>query len=128
MCDNGRMGLSGNASNRQTPGYAEARASVSVERDAAGRLSGARMPLIFGIVVAGVAMLVIFFGAWAVSVDASSQDRQLSFGMADLGAGSGAEASAPSPGAGPASVEFEQAGTSADTWWGGTLLLACPFH
>ncbi len=85
-----------------------------------------RVPLIFAVVVAAVAALVIFFGAWAVSVNASSPDRELSFVGPSLNAGS--EAGSRAIDAQSASAESGSAGTLAETWWGDALIVVCPFH
>ena len=86
------------------------------------------VPVSFAIVVAGLVALFIFFGAWAVSADAADHDRELSFALGNSGASFGVN---------PLASEIEDGGTaktttdgesSADTWWGSTLLVACPLH
>ena len=78
--------------------------------------------------MAGLIALFIFFGAWAVSADAADHDRELSFALGN---------SAASFGVNPLASEIVDEGTtktttddasSADTWWGSTLLIACPLH
>ena len=86
------------------------------------------VPVSFAIVVAGLVALFIFFGAWAVSADAADHDRELSFALGNSGASFGVN---PLPSeiankeAAPATADGE---SFADTWWGSTLLVACPLH
>ena len=86
------------------------------------------VPVSFAIVVVGLIALIIFFGAWAVSADAADHDRELSFALGNTGASFGVN---------PVPSEIEVLGTAeataadgsfADTWWGSTLLIACPLH
>ena len=86
------------------------------------------IPVSFAIVVAGLIALFIFFGAWAVSTDAAEHDRELSFALGNSGAGFGVNPLASvveNEGKAKAANEVE---SSADTWWGSTLLIACPLH
>ena len=97
--------------------------------DAQGR--GTRrlpVPVSFAIVVAGLIALFIFFGAWAVSADASSRERDLSFAVGNAGSGFGVNPVPSESSAGAVSGDAADAGTSADSWWGRTLLVACPLH
>ncbi len=81
----------------------------------AGRIP---VPVPFILVVSAVVFLLIFFGAWAVSVDAASQGRSLSL---EFAGGVEPEASA------AASSRAASAGDGGE-WWEKTLLKACPFH
>ena len=86
------------------------------------------IPVSFAIVVAGLIALFIFFGAWAVSADAAEHDRELSFALGNSGASFGVNPLASgveNEGTAKAASEVE---SSADTWWGSTLLIACPLH
>jgi hypothetical protein len=69
------------------------------------------------VVVSVVIALFIFFGAWAVSVDASSTGREFSLGF-------GATASTGDP---AQTLDGDHTDAS-DSWWGNGLLKACPFH
>ena len=79
------------------------------------------VPVTFLVVIASVVFLMIFFSAWAVSADSDGKGRALSFGF-----GGGATAS------NTTALNSGQIGpdgeTSEDSWWGGALLKACPFH
>ena len=85
------------------------------------------IPVSFAIVVSVIIAVFIFFGAWAVSVDAANHDRELSFAVGNTG---------PSFGVNPLpSQKYDRVtssattdGGSADTWWGRSLLMACPLH
>ncbi len=84
------------------------------------------VPLSFVLVMAGTVALLIFFGAWAVSADADSRERGLSFAIAGTGSGSGI--------LNPETVQGEEVGQPgdiggyADAWWGKALIRACPLH
>ena len=89
------------------------------------------VPLTFLIVLVLMILLTVFFGAWAVSVDADSQEGVFALGAA-VGAGS-SPSQADSDGplretANGAPANQEDAQSAADTWWGGALLKACPLH
>ncbi len=84
------------------------------------------MPVSFAIVVAGLVALFIFFGAWAVSVDAANQEEGLSFAVGNAGFGVNPVPSESSDAAAPG--DPLDAESSADSWWGRTLLVACPLH
>ena len=87
------------------------------------------MPAIFIIVVSGVVFLMIFFGAWAISVDAADQGRELTFGAVASGAALQLSSDDyPQPGKAGGLAAVEPGDSKADTWWGDALLLACPFH
>ena len=72
----------------------------------------------FFVVVASVIFLIIFFGAWAVSADASEGGRSFSFGFVS---GNTTSATAPN------SADGDHTNAE-DSWWGGAFLKACPFH
>ncbi len=84
------------------------------------------VPVSFAIVVAGLVALFIFFGAWAVSVDAAKHEGELSFAVGNAGFGVNPVPSESSVDA--ASSDAADAESSADSWWGRTLLVACPLH
>ena len=89
---------------------------------------GIPIPVPFLIAVVLVVALLIFFGAWAVSADAERLDRTLSFGLsggAYPGPGS-ARLERPSPSLAPA--DTGAGGSAVDTWWGRSLIAACPLH
>ena len=86
------------------------------------------VPLSFVLVTAATIALLIFFGAWAVSADAASRDRELSFAIASNSSGLGL---------GPLNSEAAQrqvAGQQddiegyAEAWWGKALIKVCPLH
>ena len=85
------------------------------------------LPVSFMIVLSMLIALFIFFGAWAVTVDAANHDRELSFAIGNnvsLGVN-------PLPvlqNIQSASAQVEESQSAADTWWGSSLLLACPLH
>ena len=76
------------------------------------------IPMSFIVVVASVILLIIFFGAWAVSADASEGGRSLSFGFVS---GNTTSATALNSADGDHS-------NAEDSWWGDAFLKACPFH
>lgn len=90
-------------------------------------LNRVSLPVSFVIVVAMLIALFVFFGAWAVTVDAANHDRSLSFeignsvslGVNPLPARSNTLAT---------EARSEGSQSAADTWWGSSLLLACPLH
>ena len=87
------------------------------------------VPIPFVVVVVGLIALFVFFGAWAVSVDAANHERELSFAFASNNSGFGTSPSNPSGATGqtaPAQVAYS--GSVADTWWGKSLIIACPLH
>ena len=74
-------------------------------------------PVSFAIVVAGLIALFIFFGAWAVSVDAAEHDRELSFALGNAGSSFGVNP-LPSETNDQATAKATNGdGSSADTWW-----------
>lgn len=85
------------------------------------------VPVAFMAVIAVIIALFIFFGAWAVSVDAANHERDLSFAIG------GNTSFGVNPVPQRESIPYEAAstrdsGSAADTWWGNSLLLACPLH
>ena len=86
------------------------------------------VPVSFAIVVAGLIALFIFFGAWAVSVDAANHEVGLSFAVGNAGSGFGVNPVPSESSAVAAPGDALDAESSADSWWGRTLLVACPLH
>ena len=85
------------------------------------------LPVSFMLVMAMVVALFIFFGAWAVTVDADHSGRELSFEIGNsVSLGVNPLPAQPSTRAPEAQREGGQ--SAADTWWGSSLLLACPLH
>ncbi len=84
------------------------------------------VPVAFMVVIAAVIALFIFFGAWAVSVDAANSERQLSFAVGNATLGVNPLPSQPIIQPEPAQTQGGE--SAADTWWGNGLLLACPLH
>ena len=87
-------------------------------------------PFVFGVVVTLTVVLIIFFGAWAVS--ASEEGRELNFGFAGTtleesssNATEGGQQSQAAFGAAPIG---ETAAGASETWWGQGFLKACPLH
>ena len=72
--------------------------------------------------------LMIFFGAWAVSADVTERDRVFAFAVP----GGVTSLTANTNGTGPLALgetnPIEGGHTAADTWWGSSLLRACPLH
>ncbi len=89
-------------------------------------------PLSFIVAIVATVALLIFFGAWAVSADSSSRERALSLALPGGVSGyAGPQAQAPQTETEKFLQSFDQAqgsDTAADTWWGKTLLTACPLH
>ena len=85
------------------------------------------VPVSFMIVMMAVIELFIFFGAWAVSVDAANHEREFSIAIgnsASLGVNP-----LPSQANAQTSTDAGQGVESAaESWWGSSLLLACPLH
>ncbi len=86
------------------------------------------IPVSFAIVVSGLIALFIFFGAWAVAADAATHERDLSFAVGNAGSGFGVNPVPSESSVGAASGDALDAESSADSWWGRTLLVACPLH
>lgn len=80
-------------------------------------------------------LLIIFFGAWAVS---ASGDADLEGLLSGAASGFSGSASPQFVGSKTGAVEVEgdtaprlasaSSGSAADTWWGKALLGACPLH
>ena len=87
-------------------------------------------PLTFLVAVSATIFLVIFFGAWAVSVDAGDRGNALTFGFANSGTSVDGRVINSSQLAGStASAQGKIDGEgSADSWWGKAFLKACPLH
>ena len=83
--------------------------------------------MVFGLVLAGVIALIIFFGAWAVSADVGNK-RSLAFGLAGVSpTAAGQDVAQDNAGAfGSNSLDGHE--TAGDTWWGQAFLRACPLH
>jgi hypothetical protein len=91
-------------------------------------MKGVPIPISFAVMLAAIVAVVIFFGAWAVSLDAEGRERQLSFIAAggsglDVGTFSGSQTTKQRD-----TRDQDTGGSQADAWWGRTLLKACPLH
>ena len=87
------------------------------------------IPITFLAVLLLMVLLTVFFGAWAVSADLDAQERNLSFGIAGRGPGFDAiNSEGPSETGGTILGEDGDGTNPTDSWWGGALLKACPFH
>ena len=85
------------------------------------------LPVSFMIVLSMLVALFIFFGAWAVTVDAANHDRELSFAIgSNVSLGVNPLPAKRNPRVAPTRPQTNQ--SAADTWWGSSLLLACPLH
>lgn len=80
------------------------------------------MPVTFLVVLLFTLLLTIFFGAWAVSADADTENRNFAFAIGAVGPSLETDLSGPSDGAAVPSV------TAGETWWGSGFLKACPLH
>ena len=87
------------------------------------------LPVSFLVVLAVTIALVIFFGAWAVSADVAERDRVFAFAVP------GGAANFPETSSDTAQVlgrtgpgQLTEGQNYADTWWGSSLLKACPLH
>jgi len=85
------------------------------------------IPISFVIVVPMIIALFIFFGAWAVSVDASNHNRELTFAIGNRAVNEGLRFSSEAS-LQPTTESSENIEIAADTWWGQSLLYACPLH
>ena len=79
-------------------------------------------------------MLIIFFGAWAVSASSEADLTNIVAGAAS-GFSGGVPSQQGQPAVGPGSGAVPRLATTsdgsqaaADTWWGRALLGACPLH
>ena len=91
------------------------------------RMKRVPLPVSFMIVMSMLIALFIFFGAWAVTVDAANHDRQLSFEVGN-GISLGVNPLPVLPNTQPSGALVGDDESAADTWWGSSLLLACPLH
>ncbi len=90
-----------------------------------------RMPApALAILVSAVTVaLFIFFGAWAVSADVEGRDRAFSFAYPATGTTPLANTSDTFQAANQGGSALQTAEpTFADTWWGKSLIKACPLH
>ena len=85
------------------------------------------LPVSFMVVVTMLVALFIFFGAWAVTVDAANNGRELSFEIGNS-VSLGVNPLPAQPNAQAPEIIGEGGQSAADTWWGSSLLLACPLH
>ena len=86
------------------------------------RVLGVPAPFLASVVA--LVLLTIFFGAWAVSAEsANSRIYNLAASANGSVIGPPSETSAETS----AGVPSEKS-TTADSWWGGALLKACPLH
>ena len=89
-------------------------------------------PFIFLVVTGATAVLIIFFGAWAVS--ANAEGRELTFGLTGTSLEDSDAAESEGGGQGQAAFgvapigETAQDAGPANTWWGKGFLKACPLH
>ena len=87
------------------------------------------LPVSFLVVLAVTLSLVIFFGAWAVSADVEERDRVFAFAVPGGAANFPELASDTTRGLGRTEPGLPTDGQAyADTWWGSSLLKACPLH
>lgn len=86
------------------------------------------IPVSFAIVVSVIIALFIFFGAWAVSVDAANHDRELSFAVGNTGSSFDVNPFPSQKNDRVTSSATTDSLSSADSWWGRSLLFACPLH
>ena len=87
------------------------------------------LPVSFLVVLAVTLSLVIFFGAWAVSADVDERDRVFAFAVPGGAANFPEFAGDTARELGPTEPGEPTEGQSyADTWWGSSLLKACPLH
>ena len=90
-----------------------------------GRIKG--IPITFLVVLVLTVLLVIFFGAWAVSADAAGRDKEFAFGIAVGGSTLAGPDSRAAPDGRPVTSD-EESESKTDSWWGKAVLKACPFH
>jgi hypothetical protein len=75
-------------------------------------------------------VLLIFFGAWAVSADVDNQ-RSLAFGLPGTTpslTGQNLAEQGPYQVARLGDSDIDSASAAGDSWWGKALLKACPLH
>jgi len=86
-------------------------------------------PALAMLVSAATIALLIFFGAWAVSADVQERDRAFSFAYPVTGTIPPANTSDNFQAANQGGSALQTADpTFADTWWGKSLIKACPLH
>jgi hypothetical protein len=87
------------------------------------------VPIPFLVVLVTMVLFVIFFGAWAVSADARSRENSLSFAIVSSGTSLGVGPYSPSQEVSSEGPGYQESDKSkADTWWGKSLIKACPVH
>jgi len=79
------------------------------------------------VVIGLTLVLLIFFGAWAVSADVDNQ-RSLAFALPGTTPTLTGQNLAEGDGPYKAALTGETASASGDSWWGKALLKACPLH
>ena len=72
-------------------------------------------------------VLLIFFGAWAVSANVDNQ-RSLAFGLPGTTPALTGQNLAEDDGPYKAALTGAATSASGDSWWGKALLKACPLH
>ena len=91
------------------------------------KLNRVPLPVSFMVVMTMLVALFVFFGAWAVTVDAANNGRELSFEIGNS-VSLGVNPLPAQPNAQALDTDGEGGQSAADTWWGSSLLLACPLH
>jgi hypothetical protein len=88
------------------------------------------VPITFAIVIFGIFALFIFFGAWAVSVDAAEKEQSLTAAIVNstLGYSAVTAADANQTTLAPHLASLTDNTSAADTWWGQSLITVCPLH
>ena len=82
------------------------------------------IPVAFAFLLLLMIVLTIFFGAWAVSVDADTRGGQLYLGAV----GEAPSLNVIDPDSPLVVAPDQEQSSAADEWWGKALLKACPFH
>ena len=85
------------------------------------------MPAPFIAAVVALILFTIYLGAWAVSAESASSRAYTFPASADGFVIGPASQPGPGPSGDPNTLPATEQ-TAADSWWGGTLLKACPFH
>ena len=83
------------------------------------------VPITFLVVVTAIICLIIFFGAWAASVDVEDRSQSLSFGFVGGAIATNADTITSSQGSFGEGSRVDDANVS---WWGSAFLKACPLH
>ena len=87
------------------------------------------VPALAMLVSAVTIALFIFFGAWAVSADVEERDRAFSFAYPVTGTNLPGNTSDNFQAANRGGSALQTTDpTFADTWWGKSLIKACPLH